>query len=299
MGIPELADRLKTAPAQVLRAVFSGIGRMVLEAERSEDRTTGRDRTEAAKPGSAAARAKNSPATAKNGPATAKDRPATAKDSSATAKDRAASGKTSPAAGTKGQVSGQGQNHRQQPSKRSRQRDASPAPAPSSRWRSLDTTGNVRLLSAEDLDDGSAGAQELRADPGIIANPPAADISATQTSVGHADAAEPAAADRLAAEPAAAEAPGDTAAPAAADLAAADPAAEPTADGRAAIDHDAAAALPMAGYDGLSLPSIRARLRNLDAVQLAVLAAYERTHAERPDVLGMLERRIEKLETGR
>jgi hypothetical protein len=29
-----------------------------------------------------------------------------------------------------------------------------------------------------------------------------------------------------------------------------------------------------------------------------VLVAYEVTHAERPDVLGMLERRIEKLETG-
>lgn len=282
MGIPELANRLKTAPAQVLRAVFSGIGRMVLDAERSEDRATGRDRTEAAKPGSAAARAKNSPATAKDSPATAKDRPDT--------------GKTSLAAGTKGQVSGQGQNHRQQPSKRSRQRDASPAPAPSSRWRSLDTTGNVRLLSAEDLDDGSAGGQELRADPGVIANPPAADISATQTPVGNADAE----ATGDTAAPAAAEAPGaDTAQPAPAQPAAADPAAEPTADGRAATDHDAAAALPMAGYDGLSLPSIRARLRSLDAAQLAVLAAYERTHAERPDVLGMLERRIEKLETGR
>ncbi len=268
MGIPELADRLKTAPAQVLRAVFSGIGRMVLDAERAEDRTTGRDRTEAAKPGSAAAN--NSPAT-KTRPATAKDRPAT---------------------GTKGQVSGQGQNHRQQPSGRSRQRDANTAPAPSSRWRSLDATGNVRLLSAEDLDDGSAGTQgQLGADPPVTASPRAADASATQTPVGHAAAAETTAAETT--EPAAAEAP------AAETTAAETAAAEPTVDGRAVTDHDAAAALPLAGYDGLSLPSIRARLRNLDAAQLAVLAAYERAHAERPDVLGMLERRIEKLETGR
>ncbi len=47
-----------------------------------------------------------------------------------------------------------------------------------------------------------------------------------------------------------------------------------------------------------SLASIRARLRNLDVTQLRTLVDYEATHAERPDVLGMLERRIEKLETG-
>jgi hypothetical protein len=54
--------------------------------------------------------------------------------------------------------------------------------------------------------------------------------------------------------------------------------------------------LPLARYDELSLASIRARLRNLDVDQLRVLANYERRNAERPEVLGMLERRIEKLE---
>jgi len=61
---------------------------------------------------------------------------------------------------------------------------------------------------------------------------------------------------------------------------------------------EAAAALPLASYDTLSLASIRARLRPLDADQLRVLVNYEQSHAERPEVLGMLERRIEKLETG-
>jgi hypothetical protein len=56
--------------------------------------------------------------------------------------------------------------------------------------------------------------------------------------------------------------------------------------------------LPLPRYDELSLASIRARLRNLDVDQLRVLANYERKNAERPEVLGMLERRIEKLEAG-
>jgi hypothetical protein len=55
------------------------------------------------------------------------------------------------------------------------------------------------------------------------------------------------------------------------------------------------AALPIAGYDELSLPSLRARLRNLDADQLQVLVDYERTHASRADVVTMFERRIVKL----
>jgi hypothetical protein len=58
-------------------------------------------------------------------------------------------------------------------------------------------------------------------------------------------------------------------------------------------------ALPLANYDSLSLASIRARLRGLDADQLKVLLAYEAANAERPEVLGMFERRIEKLESGR
>jgi hypothetical protein len=109
-------------------------------------------------------------------------------------------------------------------------------------WRSLDLTGNVRLLSADDLDDGRiVVAQE--APPEAQAAPPEAQASA-----------------------------------------------EPEAD---------AVELPLGNYDNLTLPSIRARLRGLDVAQLRVLAAYERTHAERPEVLGMFERRISRLETGR
>jgi hypothetical protein len=59
-----------------------------------------------------------------------------------------------------------------------------------------------------------------------------------------------------------------------------------------------AAALPLANYDELSIASLRARLRNLSADQLTVLISYEKSHADRADVISMFERRITKLALG-
>ena len=125
--------------------------------------------------------------------------------------------------------------------------------APEPRWRSLDQTGNVRLLTADDLDDGYAERNAAKAAP-----------------------PEPQAA--------------------AAELASQVPAQRADLD-QVTPPPPAATELPMASYDDLSLPSIRARLRTLDVAQLRTLVDYEATHAERQDVLGMLERRIEKLQT--
>jgi predicted flap endonuclease-1-like 5' DNA nuclease len=55
-------------------------------------------------------------------------------------------------------------------------------------------------------------------------------------------------------------------------------------------------ALPLASYDDLTVPSLRARLRTLTSAQVAQLADYERTHAARAEVIAMFERRIAKLE---
>jgi hypothetical protein len=52
----------------------------------------------------------------------------------------------------------------------------------------------------------------------------------------------------------------------------------------------------MPAYDDLTVASIRARLRNLTAAQVATLADYEKAHAARPEVITMFERRIAKLE---
>lgn len=56
--------------------------------------------------------------------------------------------------------------------------------------------------------------------------------------------------------------------------------------------------LPMAGYDDLTLASIRARMRSLDAAQLRVLVGYEKNHAGRTAVLDMFQRRIARIEDG-
>jgi len=154
MSNPQITGRTKLGPTEALRAVFSGIGRILMAADRSQGQVS----------------SAGAPADARNG-----------------------------------RTAG-------------RRRYAGADPAPS-RWRSLDQTGNVRLLTAEDLDNE--------------------------------DAIRP-----------------------------------------------AVAALPLASYDTLSLASIRARLRSLDASQLRVLADYEAAHAQRPEILGMLERRLEKIETG-
>jgi hypothetical protein len=57
-------------------------------------------------------------------------------------------------------------------------------------------------------------------------------------------------------------------------------------------------ALPLPNYDDLTIASLRARLRNLSADQLAQLVGYEKSHANRADVVQMFERRIAKLAEG-
>jgi hypothetical protein len=61
---------------------------------------------------------------------------------------------------------------------------------------------------------------------------------------------------------------------------------------------DAEPDVPLPNYDELSIASLRARLRNLDAAQVKRLAEYERAHAARADVIAMFERRMAKLEAG-
>ncbi|MFF1609889.1 lipid droplet-associated protein [Amycolatopsis sp. NPDC058278] len=48
----------------------------------------------------------------------------------------------------------------------------------------------------------------------------------------------------------------------------------------------------LTGYDQLTLPQLRARLRQLSIDQLETILEYERTHADRSSFTGMLSRRI-------
>jgi hypothetical protein len=60
----------------------------------------------------------------------------------------------------------------------------------------------------------------------------------------------------------------------------------------------AAEAPPLPGYDDMSLASLRARLRPLDAPAIQAMLAYERAHARREPVIAMLERRLAKISAG-
>ena len=80
-----------------------------------------------------------------------------------------------------------------------------------------------------------------------------------------------------------------------------EPAAEP------AMEHEAEPAppstalgevLPVPSYDQLSVASLRARLRVLDAGQVQTLLDYENAHESRPAVITMFERRLIKLGEG-
>jgi hypothetical protein len=57
-------------------------------------------------------------------------------------------------------------------------------------------------------------------------------------------------------------------------------------------------ALPVPNYDQLSVASLRARLRVLDATQVQVLLDHEKAHEGRPAVITMFERRLTKLSEG-
>jgi hypothetical protein len=215
MRIPQqVTERVKEAPAQALRAVFSGIGQVLLVADRIKSRAAEPTR---AQPGESERRDQS------------------------------------------------GQN-------------AAAGPKDETRWRSLDETGNVRLLSAEDATEPAASA-EATAGP------------ETATAVADAPAL---------AEPPSAATPSDTAAPeATAAPAEAEPSAvaEVPADAQPPAASPREAALPVPAYDDLSVASLRARLRNLDTAQVRVLLDYEKANAGRAAVLTMFERRIAKLES--
>ena len=253
MGMPHLPGRSKHAPTFGLRAVFAGIGRLLLLADRPE---------------------------------------ATLVETGA---------------GPGGKAEPQHRSTAGRPARPGRVRSGQP----DSRWRSLDKTGNVRLLSEEDLDD-DLDAEQFALDEAAV-DEAAVDEAVGDLTIEQAAAVEAAVEDLVEELAVEASAPASLARAEPARVAAASASATPapatpapatrarampapaTSMGRAAVAAEAATVLPLPNYDELSLASIRARLRGLDASQLRILADHERRNAERPEVLGMLERRIEKL----
>ena len=56
--------------------------------------------------------------------------------------------------------------------------------------------------------------------------------------------------------------------------------------------------LPLPDYDGLPLGSIESRVRTLDVEGVQRVLAYEREHADRVQVVLLLEHRLEALRSG-
>jgi hypothetical protein len=270
MPIPQVTDRLKEAPAIVLRTVFAGIGQLLMAADKLRAQLeeqfappappsppagqgeAGSQQPEAAdnvtllsdRQGTAGQRPHTRPA----GPA-----PAKAASSKPAATEPAATGATA----------------------------AKPAPAKA-------TTTKPAATKPAGAKPATARATPARATTPAGSKPATARAtSAATTPAG----SKPAAAKATATRPA-------TAKPATTKPATAKPAAAKAATAKRAAS--TAPAPPIAGYDSLSVASLRARLRGLGPDGVRALLDYEQATARRDDVITMYERRLARLadETG-
>ena len=232
MPLPQVNERIKEVPAQALRAVFAGIGQVLLVADKIRNRAV----EQVSGTTAVTAPPREAPATEPAAePAAGAGEPPERAGRAGPAVPAVPAGKAEPA-------------------------------AEGSRWRSLDETGNVRLISEG---DGAAAAPvSAPAPPGSAA--PAAPV----TDEAPADKAP---ADEVPAD----EAPAPPQASAAPDAAAADVAEQ--------------GGLPLSNYDELTIASLRARLRVLSVSQITTLLEYERAAQARPAVITMFERRLAKL----
>ena len=260
MPLPQVNDRLKEAPAQALRTLFATIGQLMVAADRLW------------------ARAAEQPSGSDEAPATPPSQQAPAKAPPAKAPRARASKQPAQDTG-------------------------------SARWRSLDKTGNVRLLDGdeEDIDTtpdapSSAAASEPSAPARVTPVPPEADPAPpgyTPTEPVPAAPAAPAGPScprrplrrpcpRPPLQKPCLHPPAEPALPPA-----------PAEPAVSAAPADAAGeVLPVPNYDQLSVASLRARLRVLDATQVQTLLDYEKAHEGRPPVITMFERRLAKLSDG-
>ena len=258
MPIPQVTDRLKEAPAVALRAVFAGIGQLLMavdkiRAQMQEHATSaapGQQRPSAAPPPRGQADGASN-VTALPERATSATKPGTGPGA---AKAGAA---TKPTAGTK--------------------QGAAAKPA-------AGTKQGASAVKSTQAKPTAAAKPAAGTKPGATAKPAAG--------------TEPVAA---AAKPAAETKPSDPGKPA-------DTSAAPTREPAAAKPAPPAAttvpaatavpAAPIPGYDDLSVASLRARLRGLDAAGVRALLDYEKANARRDDVITMFERRLSKIENG-
>jgi len=311
MRVPQVSERLKEVPAQALRGVFAGIGQLLLITDKLRNKApagTDVSRTRAPEPAQTAPQETVADTAADSVPA-AREAPepvgTEALETTGAPKATKAPRATRAPKATKASEATTASETSQA------QQGSETAKAPKTptvpKARDFDKTGNVRLLGGE---DAAAHAARRTARPGKAAGTSkAAEASSTAETSPAAEADAPAESSRGAEASATA---GTSKAAEASAATEATPAAEatPTAEATPAGDTDLAAEAspvaeaaeepgdggpPLPNYDGLTVPSLRARLRNLDIGQVRQVLEYERAHAARPEVITMFERRIAKL----
>jgi hypothetical protein len=283
MRVPHVSERVKEAPAQALRGMFAGIGQLLLVTDKLKSK---RQAAEPPQPGADAAEetpvaaeapvaeAPESPAAgAPAAEAAAAKAPVKARATRAPAKPRAAKAPAAEAPAAEA------------PAAETPAAEAPAAEAPTAEAPTAGTPARARATKAP--------ATKAPAKP----RAPRATAKTAEAEVAAAEEA-PVTAEAPATEAPAAEAPKVVAAKAPAAKAVRDPnksgnvrvlTAEETASPEAS-------SLPLPNYDGLSVASLRARLRTLTAGQVAELIGYEKANADRAEVVAMFERRIAKLE---
>lgn len=257
MRVPPVSERVKEAPAQALRAVFAGIGQLLLVTDRIRNRTAGQDDVPRPRQPEGETGTANAAAPADAAAPTETAAPAEAPVAAETVQAEAAPAETAVDESAKAQPRGQ---------------------------RRVPRTGNVRLLTEADVGESTEAA-----DAAAETAPAAAAKAATKPIAAKA-------APKAPATKAAPKAPRAKAAPEVPTAKAAPEATAVGAVPEAPIGAPAAGE-PLPSYSEMSIASVRARLRNLNVDQVRELVVYEKAHAARADFITTFERRIVKLES--
>ncbi len=260
MRVPQVSDRLKEVPAQALRGVFAGIGQLLLITDKLRNKTPAGTDVPRARTPEATGTVPQESVTVTDAPADSV--PAARQPAEPAATETPKASRTSKAAAAP-----------QDPAA------AGPSSTPRvPKARDFDKTGNVRLLGGADAAARAAG---KTAKTGKASRAGQAGEASASANTGPATEASPAAD----ASPPADASPAAEAGSVAGAGSVAEGAGGPADSGP-----------PLPNFDELTVPSLRARLRNLDIGQVRQMLQYEQGHAARPEVITMFERRIAKLE---
>ena len=272
MPMPQLTDRIKEAPAIMLRAVFAGVGQLLLAVDKVRNDVLNHEQAPktAAAPGQPGTGQPAQPGTGQPAqPGTAPQRTTGQEAGNVRALREQAAAPRAEAAGEPAAAA------------------APPAKPAADAKPSADAKPTADAKPAAAARQASARRPAARkpatAKPAGSAKPAARKPATGKPATGKPATSKPAGSARpAAASPKPPAAPKPSAAP--------KQAAEPTAAGPSG-----GGTAPLPNYDELTVASLRARMRALDAAGVQALLEYERAHAARDTVVAMYERRLAKL----